>query len=44
MVAHHLLSIVTKIVACDNTYTMESKDELIFVDFCVHQIAFVICD
>ncbi len=21
------------IVACDNTYTMESKDELVFVDF-----------
>jgi hypothetical protein len=24
------------LIACDNTYTMESKDELIFVDFFVH--------
>jgi len=35
---HHLLLIMTKIVACDNTYTMESKDELVFVDFFVHPI------
>jgi hypothetical protein len=38
---HHLPSIMTKIVACDNTYTMESKDELVFVDFLVHLIPFV---
>jgi hypothetical protein len=41
MVAHHLSSIVTKmviLVACDNTYTMESKDELVFVDFFIHPI------
>ncbi len=44
MAAHHLLSIVTKIIACDNTYIMESKDELVFVDSFVHQIAFVVCD
>ncbi len=30
---HHLLFIIIKIVACDNAYTMESKDELAFVDF-----------
>jgi hypothetical protein len=35
---HHLLSIVTKIIACENMYTMELKDELIFVDFFVHPI------
>ncbi len=33
MATHHLPSIVTKIIACDNTCTMESKDELLFVDF-----------
>jgi hypothetical protein len=27
------------LVACDNTYTMESKDELTFVDFFVYPIA-----
>jgi hypothetical protein len=26
------------LVACDNTYTMESKDEVVFVDFIVHPI------
>jgi hypothetical protein len=26
------------LVACDNTYTMESKDELVFVDFFVPPI------
>jgi hypothetical protein len=36
--AHDLPSIVTKIVACDNTYTMKSNDELVFVDFFVHSI------
>jgi hypothetical protein len=38
MWAHHLPSIMTKIVACDNMYRMESKDELVFVDFVVHPI------
>jgi hypothetical protein len=33
MITHHLLSIVTKIVTCGNTYTMESKDEFILVNF-----------
>jgi len=37
MGAHHLPSIVTKIVAflvtCDNMYTMESKDEMYLVIF-----------
>jgi hypothetical protein len=32
------------IVACDNTYTMESKDELIFVDFFFHPIPLVVCN
>jgi hypothetical protein len=39
---HHLPSIVTKnnriSVACDNMYTMESKDEFVFVNFFVHPI------
>jgi hypothetical protein len=26
------------IIACDNTYTMESKDELVYVDFFFHPI------
>jgi hypothetical protein len=34
--------ILTKIVACDNMYTMESKDELVFVDFFVHPIPFIV--
>jgi hypothetical protein len=38
MAAHHLPSIVTKIVTCDNTYTMKSKYELVFVNFFVHPI------
>ncbi len=41
VIAHHLPSIVTKIiasVACDNMYTMELKDELVFVDFFIHPI------
>ncbi len=42
---HHLPSIVTKnshiLVACDNMYTMESKDELIFVDF-FHPIPLIV--
>ncbi len=36
MTTHHLLSIVTKIVSSYShvtIYTMESKDELVFVDF-----------
>jgi hypothetical protein len=32
------------LVTCDNTYTMESKDELVFVDFFVHPIPLVVCD
>jgi hypothetical protein len=35
------------IVACDNMYTMESKDELVFVDFFFHPLSFatnVSCD
>jgi hypothetical protein len=36
--ARDLPSIVTKIVACDNMYTMKSNDELVFVDFFVHSI------
>jgi len=44
MIAHHLPSIVTKIIACDNMYTMESKDALVFVDFFIHPIPFFICD
>jgi hypothetical protein len=35
---HHLPSIMIKIVTGDNTCTMESKDELVFVDFFVHPI------
>jgi len=27
------------LIACDNMYTMESKDELVFVDFFVHPIS-----
>ncbi len=26
------------VITCDNTYTMESKDELLFVDFLFHPI------
>jgi len=44
MATHHLFSIVTKIVACDNMYTMESKDELVFFDYLFHPMPFVICD
>jgi hypothetical protein len=43
----NLSLIMTKIVAlnsCDNMYIMESKDELILVDFFVHLIPLVICD
>jgi len=32
------------LIACDNTYTMESKDEFVFVDFFIHPIPLVICD
>ncbi len=32
------------VVACDNMYTIESKDELVFVDFFFHPIPFVICN
>jgi hypothetical protein len=32
------------LITCDNTYTMESKDELVFVDFFVHSIPLVIYD
>jgi hypothetical protein len=32
------------LVTCDNMYTMKLKDELVFVDFFFHPIAFVICD
>jgi hypothetical protein len=31
------------LVTCDNTYTMESKDEFVFVDVFFHSIPFVIC-
>ncbi len=41
---HHFLLIVTKIVTCDNTNTMESKDELVLVVFFFHPIFFVICN
>jgi len=34
---HYLLSIMTKIVAHDNMYIMESKDELVFVIFFIIQ-------
>jgi hypothetical protein len=44
MATHHLLSIVTKIVACDNKYVMESKDEFVVVDFFIHPIPLVIYD
>ncbi len=44
MATHHLPSIVTKIVARDNMYTMESKDELVFVGFFIHPIPFVVCN
>jgi hypothetical protein len=39
---HHLPSIVTKIVACDNMYKIESKDELVFVGFFVHPIPLIV--
>ncbi len=32
------------IVTCDNMYTMESKDELVFVDFFFHAIHLVVCN
>ncbi len=32
------------VVACDNMYTMESKDELVFVDFVFHPIPLVVCN
>ncbi len=32
------------LVACDNTYTMESKHDLVFVDFFFHLIPFVVCN
>ncbi len=32
------------VVACDNTYTMELKDELVFVDFFFHPIPLVVCN
>ncbi len=32
------------VVTCDNTYTMESKDELVFVDLFFHPIPLVICN
>jgi hypothetical protein len=41
---HHLPSIMTKIVTCDNMYIMDSKDELVFVDFFVYPIPFVVCE
>jgi hypothetical protein len=30
--------------ACDNTYTMKSKDDFIFVEFFFHPIPFVVRD
>jgi hypothetical protein len=33
---------MTKIVACDNTYKIESKDELIIVGFFIHPIPLVV--
>ncbi len=41
MATHHLPPIVTKIVAFKshvNTYTMDSKDELVIFDFFAHPI------
>jgi hypothetical protein len=32
------------LIACDNTYIMESKDELVFVEFFFHPIPFVVCN
>jgi hypothetical protein len=48
MATYHLLSIMIKVmaflVACDNTYIMELKDEFVFVDFFVHSTPFVVCN
>ncbi len=42
MIAHHLPSIVTKIVACDNMYTIESKYEhLLILSFIKYSLLFV---
>ncbi len=38
MATFYLPLIATKIIACDNTYIMESKDELVFVYFFIHPI------
>jgi hypothetical protein len=32
------------LVACDNTYTMESKDELVLIDFFIDPIPLVVYD
>ncbi len=32
------------LVACANTYTMESKDELVFVAFFFYPVPLIICD
>jgi hypothetical protein len=32
------------LVACDNMHIMELKDELVFVDFFIHPIPFVVCN
>jgi hypothetical protein len=44
MATHHSPSLMTLVVACDNTYIMESKDELVVVDFFVHPIPLVVCN
>ncbi len=32
------------VVACDNTYTMKSKNEHVYVDFFFHLIPLVVCN
>jgi hypothetical protein len=47
VVTHHLLQLRPNsciIIACDNMYTIESKDELVFVEFFFHAIPLVVCN
>jgi hypothetical protein len=32
------------LITCDNTYIMESKDELVFVDFFVYLMPLMVCE